>query len=421
MSGHSFPPADIIDRTAADRDMVERDTDAAPRSKSLARGVVVLVALVAVAGGVTYAMRPAPTANVAAAPPPPAVTVSTPLSRKLATWTGFTGQFSAVDRVELRAQVSGYLTEIHFKDGQIVKKGDLLFVIDPRPYDIALQQAKAQVRQAQASLDLSGKQLSRTAELKRSDFASGETLDQRTQAQLGAVAALDLANAAVRAADLSLDFTRITAPLAGKISSHRVSLGNLVAGGQGSASTMLTTIVSLDPIYLDFDMGEGDYVAYQRYLHAPHPGREVDRGVQISLSDEGGWARRGTLDFLDNELDRGSGTIHARVTVPNGDLFIAPGQFARLRLPTSAPAEVLTVPDLAIATDQSRKLVMTVAPDGTVTPKVVEIGELDGGLRIVKTGLAPNDKVIINGLMRARPGSKVTPQPGVISPTSDQG
>ena len=415
MSGHSFPPDDVPVPSATSR-------DGAPRSRPVVRAIVILVALVAIAGGVRYATQPAPPAEVAAAPPPPSVTVSAPLARKLATWTGFTGQFSAVDRVELRAQVSGYLTEIHFKDGQIVKKGDLLFVIDPRPYEIALQQAKAQVQTAQSSLDLSGKQLSRTAELKRSDFASGETLDQRTQAQQGAVASLDLAKAAVRSAELNLEFTRITAPLAGKISAHRVSLGNLITGGQaGGSATMLTTIVSLDPIYLDFDMGEGDYLAYQRYLHAPHPGHEVDRGVQISLSDEAGWTRRGTLDFMDNELDRSSGTIHARATVPNADLFIAPGQFARLRLPTSAPAEVLTVPDLAIATDQSRKLVMTVAPDGTVTPKVVEIGELDGALRIVKTGLTPNDKVIINGLMRARPGSKVTPQPGVISPTPDQG
>jgi RND family efflux transporter MFP subunit len=387
-----------------------------------------LLAIVLLAAGGTAMFAPQwlqhqSTAAAQPAPPPPSVTVAAPLVRDIASWTTFTGQFSAVDYVELRAQVSGYLTEIHFTDGQIVHQGDLLFVIDQRPYQIALQQAGAQLLTAVASLDLANKEIVRTAELKRSDFASGELLDQRVQQQRAAQAAVDQARAAVASAQLNLDFTRITAPITGRISAHRVSLGNLIQGGQGSAtSTMLTTIVSLDPIHLDFDMSEGDYLTYQRYIQDRNGAGPVDHTVEASLSDEQSWDHRGVLDFMDNELDRSSGTIHARATLPNPDLFIAAGQFARLRLPTSAKQPTLLLPDEAIATDQSRKLVMTVAADGTVVPKPVELGPLAGGLRVIRGGLTPADHVIINGLMRARPGSKVTPQPGTITaPPAVQG
>ncbi len=298
-----------------------------------------------------------PSAASVAPPPPPAVTVSVPLRRDVAQWTSFTGQFSAVDYVEIRAQVSGYLTEIHFTDGAIVHKGDLLLVIDPRPYEIALQQAEAQLLTATAGLELANRQIVRTVALHRDDFASGELLDQRVQQQRAAQATLGQANAAVRSARLNLEFTRITAPLSGRISTHRASIGNLISGSQGAGSTtLLTTIVSLDPIHLDFDMSEGDYLAYRRFQqdqqHTPGSG-SIDRTVQASLSDEPGWERRGKLDFIDNQLDRSSGTIHARATLPNPDLFIAPGQFARLRVPTGASRPVLLVPDAAIANDGS--------------------------------------------------------------------
>jgi RND family efflux transporter MFP subunit len=381
-----------------------------------------LAALVLLAGGAAllgpkFLNHTSSASEQAAMPPPPPVTVSAPLQRDIASWTTFTGQFSAVDYVELRAQVSGYLTEIHFTDGQIVHQGDLLFVVDPRPYEIALQQATAQLATAVASLDLANKQITRTAALKRDDFASGELLDQRVQQQRSAQAAVEQAKAAVRSAQLNLDFTHITAPITGRISTHRVSLGNLVQGGPGAASsTLLTTLVSLDPIHLDFDMSEGDYLTYQRYLQAQHGGKPVDHTVEAELSDEHGWQHRGVLDFIDNQMDRSSGTIHARATLPNPNLFIAAGQFARLRLPTSADKPTLLLPDSAITSDQSRKLVMTVASDGTVVPKPVELGPLSGNLRVIASGLAPTDRVIINGLMRARPGSKVTPQPSTIAP-----
>ncbi len=349
-----------------------------------------------------------------AGPPPLPVTVSAPLTRDIASWTTFTGQFSAVEYVEMRAQVSGYLTEIHFTDGQIVHKGDLLFVIDPRPYEITLQQANAQLLTASAGLDLANREIARTARLQHEDFASTELLDQRVQQQRGAEATLEQAKAAVRSAQLNLEFTRITAPVGGRISMHRASVGNLIA----NSSTLLTTIVSLDPIHLDFDMSESDYLTYQRFLQSQHggsAGHPIDRTVEASLSDEQGWPRRGTLDFIDNQMDRSSGTIHARATLPNPDLFISAGQFARLRLPTSSAKPTLLIPDEAVSTDQSRKLVMTVGPDGVVVPKLVELGALSSdGLRVVLSGLSADDRVIINGLMRARPGSKVAPQPGHI-------
>ena len=389
---------------------------ASRRGRVLA-GLGAVIVLLAVGGAVLGLNRLGATtaATPSAAPAPPPVTVSAPLQQRLAGWTSFTGQFSAVDYVEIRAQVSGYLTEIHFSDGQIVHQGDLLFVIDPRPFEIQLQQANAQQQTAAAQLDLANKQLSRTAELRRSDFASGETLDQRVQQQRAAQAALEQAKAAIRAAQLNLEFSRITAPITGRISQHRASIGNLVSGGPNAGSTtLLTTIVSLDPIYLDFDMSESDYLAYQRFLQS-QAGRDADRTIEASLSDEQGWKRRGMLDFLDNQLDRSSGTLHARATLANPDLFIAPGQFARLRLPISEPRSVLLVPDAALTTDQSRRLVMTVAPDGTIVPKVVEIGQLNDGLRVITSGLDPKDRVVINGLVRARPGAKVTPQPGSIT------
>jgi RND family efflux transporter MFP subunit len=405
---------------------VERDSDlndeAAPRRRRpLLRAAFVLVLLAAGGVGVYSYMHPAPQAPPMAMAPP-GVTVSTPLKHKLATFTTFTGQFEAVDRVEIRAQVSGYLTEIHFKDGQMVKKGDLLFVIDPRPYEIALATAKSQLATATATLSLAKKQLARTNNLVQNDYASRETLDQRQQAQDAGDAALEGARAAVRQAELNMEWTHVVAPISGRISMHRVSVGNLIVGGQaGGATTLLTTVVSEDPIYLSFDMGEGDYVAYQRYLHNQQAGAAIDHTVDIALSDETSFRHKGTLDFMDNEMDRASGTIRARATVPNPDFFIAAGQFARLRLPTSSEKERMLVPEAALATDQSNTMVMTVTPDNTVVPKIIQIGAAVGDLRIVKSGLAPDERIVIDGLMYARPGGKVSPKPGAIQLPPGQG
>jgi multidrug efflux system membrane fusion protein len=351
---------------------------------------------------------------VAAPTPAPLVTVSQPLQRAVDIRAGFLGQFSAVDRVELRAQVGGTLTEIHFKDGQIVHKGDLLFVIDPRPYEIRLEQAKAALQTATARVALANNQLTRAQSLKRNDFATQETVDQRTNDQDASQAAVADAKARVRDAELDLEYCRVLAPFTGRIGARQVSIGSLVAGSRAATSptTLLTTLVSLDPLYLDFDMSESDFLTFSRE-RARIKGPLADK-VAIGLSDETNFTHEGTLDFIDNALDRSSGTIHARATVPNPDLFLAPGQFARLRVAIAPPTPVYLLPDAAVVLDQSQRLVMTVGSDATVKPKIVTTGDLRGGLRVIQSGLEPSDRVVIDGLVRAIPGSKVTPQDGSV-------
>ena len=347
---------------------------------------------------------------------PPAVTVSQPIRRELAEWDEYTGQFAAKEYVEIRARVSGYLTEIHFADGQIVKEGDLLFVIDPRPYEATLAAARAQLAQANAQVDLATQQLNRSAELRKKDFEPASNYDQRVSDLKVAAAATESAKAAIRSAELNVGFTRITAPLTGRISNHQVSVGNLVSGSDSAATPALTTIVSLDPIYFYFDMSEGDYLTYQRATAAGKLDEARDSSpVYVRLTDETEWPRRGLLNFIDNQVDRGAGTIRARATFANSDFFVTPGQFGRIRIAASERYNAILIPDGAVVTDQSRKVVMTVKDDGTVEPKVVRPGPMtDDGLRIIRSGLAPTDRVIINGLVRARPGGKVTPQPGKI-------
>jgi RND family efflux transporter MFP subunit len=352
----------------------------------------------------------------AVAPPAalPIVTVSKPLQRAVDTRLGFLGQFSAVDRIEVRAQVGGTLTEIHFKDGQIVHKGDLLFVIDPRPYEIKLAQANAQLQTAKARVAFANNQLTRAQSLRRNEFATQETVDQRTSDQDASEAAVEDAKARIRDAQLDLEYCRVIAPFTGRIGARQVSIGSLVAGSRAAVSptTLLATLVSLDPLYLDFDMSESDYLTFARE-RARHTGPLADR-VLIGLSDENSLTREGTLDFVDNSLDRSSGTIHARATVANHGLFLAPGQFARLNVTVAPPAQAALLPDSVVVLDQSQHLVMTVAADGTVTPKIVQTGELRGGLRVIKSGLEPGDRVVVDGLVRAIPGTKVAPQDGVI-------
>lgn len=342
--------------------------------------------------------------------PPPEVVVTNPLLRELDTRLGFLGQLSAINEVEFRAQVGGTLKEIHFKDGDIVQQGDLLFVIDEVPYEIRLAQATAQLETAAAQLELANRKLTRSVALKRTNAASGEEVDQRTSDQRAAQAALNDANAQIRDARFDLDHCRLTAPFTGRIGRHLVSVGNLVAGSRAgnSPTTLLATLVSLDPIYLDFDMSESDYLAFWRK-------RVEEKGVLgdnvvIALGDETDLGRQGTLDFVDNTLNRSSGTIHARATVSNDDLLLTPGAFARVRLALGAPVATLLVPDAAVMPDQSEHVVLTVGPDSTVVPKRVEIGDLRDGLRVIRSGLAPSDKVIVEGVPFAAPGSKVAPQ-----------
>jgi RND family efflux transporter MFP subunit len=351
-----------------------------------------------------------------AAPPAPVVTVAKPVVKEMQEWSDFTGQFEARESVEVRARVSGYLESVNFTDGQLVKKGDLLFVIEPRPFELALETAKAQLAQTEAQVQLAQQQLDRTAQLRKNDYATKETYDERVSQLAIATASRDAALAAVNNAQLNLDYTRVTAPVSGRMGRHEVSIGNLVMGGT-SSTTLLTTIVSLDPIWLTFNVSEGDGMTYKRLVQRGEVKSARDNAVEVQgqLMDEHNWTLKGTIDFVDNQYDRSSGTIRVRASFPNPNLFITPGQFGRVRVPMWQLKPTMLVPDAAVVTDQSVKLLFTVAPDGSVVPKPVDLGPVtDDGLRIIKSGITPEDQVIINGLLRARPGAKVTPEEGKI-------
>ena len=422
MSHITLPEPDVAARMSAD------DGDRPPARHNrrwLPWAVVVLVALAALGAGETAWRSNATPATPL--PPPPRVTVSSPLRDTVTSTTILLGQFSAVDTVELRAQVGGTLTAITFQDGQIVHKGDKLFEIDPRPFQIRRDEAVAQLQTAQAKGVLTQVQLWRAQQLRQTEFGSVETVDQRAADQNSAQAAIDTAKATIRDALLDLEFSQLSAPFTGRIGAHLVSVGGLVSGSRGGAgtSTLLATIVSLDPIHIDFDMSEADYRAYQRAhsqgMHAQgmYGGAAPKDDVVISLDGDENFNRHGTLDFIDNAVNRSSGTIHARATVPNPDLGITPGQFARVRVPIGLPAPALLLPAAAVIPDQSRQVVMTVAPDGTIVPKPVEIGGLDHGLRVIRSGLETTDQVVIDGIVRVRPGAKVTPAAGAIVANAD--
>jgi RND family efflux transporter MFP subunit len=388
--------------------------------RTLFAGTIAALTFLA-AAWLAYSYRQSDAAASAAPAAPPQVVVSRPLVREVDFRLGFLGQFSAVEQVELRAQVGGTLTEIHFKDGDIVHNDDLLFTIDPRPYEIRLAQANAQLETATARLDLADRELVRAQALQRSLAGTAENVDQRTADQRTAQASVDNAKAQIRDAQFDLEHCRITAPFTGRIGTHLVSVGNLIAGSRAATSptTLLATLVSLDPIHLDFDMSESDFLAYS-HDRARRKEGPADN-VEVALSDETQFARQGTLDFVDNALNRSSGTIHARATVPNPDRLLTPGEFARVRLIVGAPVATLLVPDTAVLPDQSQHIVMTVAPDGTVVPKQVETGDLRGSLRVIRSGLAPSDRVIIDGIPHAAPGTKVAPQDGTIRYAGGEG
>ena len=326
---------------------IYRDASSIAGSRSHRPGVmgwaVSLLVLATVAGGVIVGPQIlSPPTPHKMAPAPASVAVSVPLKRNVADRLELLGQFSAVEQVELRAQVGGALTEIGFKDGGIVRKGDLLFQIDPTPYEIKLSSARAQLEGAKARLDLANQEFFRADSLRKTGYGSIETADQRAAEQRAAQSAIDSAEAAIRDAQFDLDHTRIVAPFTGRIGSHQVSIGNLISGSRAGTTptTLLATIVSTDAIYFNFDMSEADYLHFLRR-------REKQNGplgakVQIALADEKSFAREGTLDFVDNTLDRSSGTIHARATVPNADGLLTPGGFARVRVDIS-PADPYAV------------------------------------------------------------------------------
>jgi multidrug efflux system membrane fusion protein len=351
-----------------------------------------------------------------AAPPPPSVTVARPLQKTITEWDEYTGRFTPLESVEVRARVSGFIDSVHFQEGQIVKQGDLLFVIDPRPYRLAVEQAKADMDRAQAKLEIADLDLQRATPLVRSQSLTEREFDTRQSTQHDATGQVASAQAALKQAELNLEWTEVRAPIGGRISDKRVDAGNLITGGQ-SGATLLTVIVSIDPIHFVFDGSEADFLRYARLAAAGgrRSSRDVQNPVSVRLADETDYKHPGRMDFVDNVVNPKTGTIRGRAIFDNKDGLLTPGFFGRLRL-FGGEHDGLLVPDGAIASDQSSKIVFTVAEDGTVGTKLVELGPMVDGLRVIRSGLAPTDRIVIDGLQRARPGGKVTAQDGKIEP-----
>ena len=349
--------------------------------------------------------------QVAAATPAPAVTVAQPVKRTVTDWDEFTGRFDAVEEVQVRPRVGGFVTNVEFKDGDIVHAGDLLYLIDSRPFEAVAEQANGQLSDARGKVELAKRELDRSLTLVQTSAVSEQVVDQRRQALQAAHAAEMQAEGALKAAQLNIEFTHVLAPITGRVSRHLVSVGNLVQGSDNGASTLLTTIVSLDPIYIYFDMDEATYIKNSKlWFEGKRPSsRDTPNPVRVMLTGETKPSHEGHMDFLDNRLDVSTGTLRGRALIPNHDLSILPGQFGRVQLIGSSPYQALLIPDTAIATDQSRKIVFVVKDDGTVEAKTVVLGPLDDGLRVIREGLNANDRVIVDGIQRARVGAKVNP------------
>jgi RND family efflux transporter MFP subunit len=344
------------------------------------------------------------------------VTVASPLVQDVTDWDEYTGRLAATDTVEVRARVSGYVQTANFRDGALVNKGDLLFVIDPRPYQAILDEAKARLARTEASLELAGNNLDRARELFKSRMIPEQQLDTRVQERRAAEAELLEAQAAVRAATLDLDFSSVRAPISGRVSRKYVTEGNLVTGGTKDA-TLLTTVVSVDPVHVYFTADEQAFLRYQRLdAEGIRPSsREVANPVRIQLADEKDYPHVGVMDFVDNRVDEATGTIQGRAIMPNPDGRLTPGLFARVQLQGEGPYPALLVPDAAIGTDQAQRVVYLVDGEGRVRAQPVTLGRTIGPLRIIRAGLAATDQVIINGIAKVRPGDTVKPVAGTIA------
>jgi RND family efflux transporter MFP subunit len=374
-------------------------------------------ALAAVAMAVASLLAGCGQGQKQAAAPPPKVTIAKPTERTIVDQDEYVGRFVPVDVVEIRARVSGYLDRIHFIDGQIVKQGDLLFTIDKRPFQNTLDQARANLETAKSNLAFTQSDLTRAQQLVRERTISEQIYEQRMQAFRNSQASVAANEAMVRQAELDLEYTDLKAPITGRIGDRRVTQGNLVTGGAGGNTSMLATIVSIDPIRFEFTFDEASLLRYQRLA----AGRNEVAGlggtsVRLKLLDETEFSHTARMDFVDNVIDRASGTIRGRAQLANPDSLFTPGMFARVQVPASAPYQALMIPDAAIGSEQARKFVYVVDQDNVARLRYVTLGQLVDDLRVIKEGLSAGDRVVVNGLMRVRQGVKVTPEERPASP-----
>lgn len=369
------------------------------------------VALSALAGNHLAASADTGSEFDTAVPAGPHVTVAAPAVREIVEWDEYTGRFEAVDNVEIRARVSGYLTDVAFTPGDIVREGDLLFRVDPRPFEAELAAAKAELAGADAAMENARAEYSRGERLVARDAISLEAVDRRREALRVAEAERAAAKANVDQAELNLEFTEVRAPITGRISDDFVSEGNLIVGGAGGG-TLLTTLVSMDPIFFEFTVSEADYL---RYLRLDREGarasdRDVQHPVRVKLMDEDEFDHEGRLSFIDNQLDRSTGTMRGRATLANPEGVFAPGMFGRLQLLGSGAYQAIMIPDSAVQTDQSEKFVWVATADDTAVRQTVELGPIIDGLRVVRTGLSPNTQVIVSGTQFVQANAPIVPQ-----------
>ena len=353
-------------------------------------------------------------------PPAPAVTVATVPERDVKEWDEFTGRLEAVDAVEIRPRVSGYIKRVTFAEGKEVRKGEVLFEIDPRPYEADLARAEAQLEQAKTGSELAQREVQRAQKLVDVQAISREEFDSRTSAESQGIAEVRVAEAAVATARLNLEWTYVRSPIAGRVSNAQVTAGNLVQAGPPTA-TLLTTVVSLDPIYCYFEGDEQTYLKYSLLAKsgARPSSRDVQNPIYMGLANEDGlFPHKGYVDFVDNRLNPETGTIRARAVFSNKERLFTPGLFGRLKLVGSGKYRALLVQDRAVGTDQDKKFVLVLKPDTTVEYRVVEPGRTVEGLRIIKSGVKEGERVVINGLQRVRPGMKVTPKIEPMAPDS---
>jgi membrane fusion protein, multidrug efflux system len=367
---------------------------------------------------VAAALLPAvPSLRAQPAPQSLPVTVAAPLAKRITQWDEFSGRFEAVESVEVRPRVSGFIDAVHFKDGQIVKAGDLLFTIDKRPFQIAVESAQAEIARTTAQVDLAENEVERAAPLAKTRVLTEREFDKR-KADLSVARAGQLAaQATLKTAELNLEWAEVKAPIAGRISNKKIDVGNVVSSGQNGSPTLLTTIVSLDPVHFVFDISEADFLRYARLFMAGQrqTSRDTANPVRLRLADESDWKRMGKMDFIDNQLNARSGTLRGRAVFDNKDELLYPGLFARIQL-FGGDVDAMLVPDSAVISDQARKIVFAVGADNVVKPLPVTLGTLVDGLRVVTTGIGKDDRIVIDGLANpaVRPGTKVTPQAGTI-------
>ncbi len=374
------------------------------------RASAALLPVLAITAGVVVLNREAP---AIAAAPPPTVTIAAPLVRDVTEWDDHVGRFEPSNSVEVRPRVSGAVTAVHFADGAIVQKGQLLFTIDPRPFNASLAEARAGTAQARSDVALAEADLERANRLLADEAVSQSDLDRLGARVRAARASLAAAEARVGARALDVQFTEVRAPITGRISDRRVDAGNIVSTADAGGGTLLTTINALDPIYFTFDSSEALFLKGQR---ARQTSEGAGQQVEIRLQDETGYNWKGHVDFTDNGISAQSGTIRARAVISNPEYFLTPGMFGNMRLTDGSPARALLVPDAAVRTDQARKVVYVVAADGTVSAREVTPGPRIGSLRSIRTGLTASDKVVIQGLQMIQPGSKVTARTTRIDP-----